>query len=150
FAEVTMEAADSFCQRALPNKYETFKQTLKAEDYPVYIDFEDMFAHIERMRPYQVLLEVIKKNCITSNEHNIQIVHFLIYQRLRSHAIMQASIEAGAEEGRQKFESLLMLKWALSSGTIMGPMIERLGLSHWQLFRLDRDTFPLCDLAVMM
>src|SRR5262249_39169923 len=29
FAEVTMEAADSFCQRALPNKYETFKQTLK-------------------------------------------------------------------------------------------------------------------------
>jgi len=31
-----------------------------------------------------------------------------------------------------------------------GTMIEKLALSHWQLFRLDRDTFPLSDLAVTM
>jgi len=121
FAEVTREAADSFCRRALPNKYETFKQSLKAAVFPVYIDFEDLFIGIERMRSYQVLLEVIRKDCITSKEQKCDLAHFIIYQRLRIHAIMQAALEVGAGEGRQKFESLLMLKWAISSAKIMAP-----------------------------
>jgi hypothetical protein len=150
FAEVTMEAADEFCRRAFPKKYEAFRQTLKAEDYPVYIDFESLFVGIEQRRPYQALLEVIKKNCITCDEHKVQIAHFIIYQRLRSHAIMQAALEAVGQAGGQKFESLLTLKWALSSTDVMLPMVEKLGLARWQLFRLDRDTFPLSDLAVTM
>lgn len=148
FAEVTMEAADSFCGRAFPNKYEAFRQSLKVEDYPVFIDFEDLFVGIERLRPYQVLRDVIRKSCITCSEHKIELAHFIVYQRLRSHAIMQAVLEVGAEEGRQKFEALLMLKWAISSAKIMAPMIETLALSHWQLYHLDCDTFPLSDLAV--
>ena len=147
-AEVTMEAADDFCRRYHPGMYEAFKRDLEPEDYPVVIDFESLFEGLERLRPYEALLEVIRKNCITSAEEKGQIAHIIIYQRLRSHAIMNALLESAGKMGREKFEPLIGLKWALSDHRLIYSQIEPLVLSCWRLFRLDRDTFPLSDSAV--
>jgi hypothetical protein len=149
-AEVTMESADDFCRRNRPEIYESFKQTLKPEDYPVIIDFESLFGGLEGLRPYQALLEVIKKNCITSAEEKIQIAHFILYQRSRCHAVMNAILEQSGKMGRDKFEPLIFLKWALSETRFLHPQIERMTLSRWMLYRLDHDTFPLSDSAVLL
>jgi hypothetical protein len=149
-AEVTYEAADSFCRRYHPGKYESFSRVNKPELYPVIIDFESLFGGMEGLSPYKALLDVIKKSCITSAEEKVEIAHFIIYQRLRSHAVMNAAIGVAANKGRQKFESLLELKWALSDTRFMWTKVEPLCLSRWRLFRLDRDTFPLSDSAVCL
>jgi Protein of unknown function (DUF4238) len=148
--DVSMEAADEFCRRHRPDRYRSFRQNLSPDDYPVTIDFESLFEGIEKLAPYQVLLEVIKKNCITSAEEKINIAHFIIFQRLRSHAIMNSVLEVAGKMGNHKLEPLIYLKWILSSHQLMHPQIERMTLSRWTLYRLDRDTFPLSDSVVSL
>jgi hypothetical protein len=149
-AEVTLEAADDFCRRHHPSKYEDFQRKNRPEDYPVIIDFESLFEGLEKLPPYQVLLDIIRKNCITSNYEKMQIAHFVIYQRMRSHAVMNAVLDAASKAGREKFEPLIELKWMLSDTDLMYPQIAKLMTSRWKLYRLGRDAFPLSDSAVLL
>jgi hypothetical protein len=149
-AEVTLETADEFCRRYNPHKLESFRRTFKPGDFPVVIDFEGVFEGLEHLAPYTVLLEVIKKNCITSAVEKSQLAHFVIYQRARSHAVMSVVLECAEKLGVAKLEPLINLKLLLADQRFLMSQIQSMALSRWTIYRLDRDTFPLSDSAVSL
>jgi hypothetical protein len=149
-AEVTLEMADEFCRRYNPQKLESFRRSFKPGDFPVTIDFESVFEGLERLLPYTVLLEVIKNNCITSAVEKAQLAHFVIYQRSRSHAVMNVVLECAEKMGVAKLEPLLNLKQLLTDQHFLMNQVQSMVLSRWTIYRLDRDTFPLSDSAVSL
>ena len=149
-AEVTIEIADEFCQRHHPQKLESFRKSIKPGDFPVTVDFESLFEGLEHLPPYTVLLDVIKKNCITSAEEKSQLAHFVLYQRARSHAVMSAVLECAGKMGVAKFEPLIYLKWLFSDQRFLVSQVQPLVMSRWAIYRLDRDAFPLSDSAVSL
>jgi hypothetical protein len=119
-------------------------------DFPVTIDFESLFEGLEHLPPYAVLLDVIKRNCITSAEEKSQLAHFVVYQRARSHAVMSAVLEYTGKMGVATFEPLLHLKWLFSDQRFLVSQVHPIVMSRWAIYRLDRDTFPLSDSAVSL
>jgi hypothetical protein len=149
-AEVTIEMADEFCQRHHPQKLESFRKSIKPGDFPVTVDFESLFEGLEHLPPYTVLLDVIKRNCITSAEEKSQLAHLVVYQRARSHAVMSAVLECAGKMGVAKFEPLIYLKWLFSDQRFLVSQVQPMVMSRWAIYRLDRDAFPLSDSAVSL
>ena len=116
----------------------------------MWIDFESLFNGLKAVSPYRALLKVIQKNCITSNEDKLQIAHFIVYQRLRSHAILNAMVEAAGRTDRQRFEPFLQMKWAISDHGFMQSTLNPLLFSQWTVYHLYRDTFPLSDSPITL
>src|SRR5579875_1617986 len=147
-ADITAEAAKDFCRRHHPGKLQEFEEAMKEYPDDILIDFEEFFRGFEGLLPYQTLLKVIGTNTIAGAEDKTHLAHFVIWQNLRSHAIMNAMLELEGKAGIHKFESLLMLRWGLSDRDAMARLVWPLATSQWRLFHVDQDTFPLSDSAV--
>lgn len=148
-AEITLEAAKEFCKRHHPDKYDEFCRESSSDQYPVYIDFEEILTKLEQLPPYRVLLDVIKRQDLTSREEKTFLASFVYLQWLRSHAIMNAMIEWNASLGIQKFEHFVVLKWSLSDTKYLYSIVARLALAHWVLYRTAKDMFPLTDSPIL-
>ncbi|MCO5196177.1 MAG: DUF4238 domain-containing protein [Anaerolineae bacterium] len=149
-AEITLETAKEFCKRHHPDKYEEFCQESTEDQYPVYIDFEEILTAIENMPSYQILLKVIKHQSIATVQEKVFLASFVFLQLLRSHAIMNSMLEMNSELGQEKFEYFIQLKWMLSDADLLFKAVAPLVFSQWTLYRTARDTFPLTDSAVLV
>jgi hypothetical protein len=147
-ADITVEAAKDFCRRRRPEKYAAFEQRMKEHDYDVFMDFEEFFGGIEKLTPYQTLLKVIKTNTVSGVVDKSHLAHFVVWQNLRSHGVMNATLERDGKAGIHKFESFIGLRWMLENQDFMYRHVLPLTLSSWTLFQLEADTFPLSDSAV--
>ena len=105
--DITAEATKDFFRRRHPDKYQAFEEQMKEHDYDVFTDFEDFFCGMEYLLPYQTLLKVIKTNTIAGAEDKSHLAHFVVWQNLRSHAIMNAMLELGSNADMHKLESLM-------------------------------------------
>jgi hypothetical protein len=148
-AEITFEAAKSFCKRHHPDKYDDFCRQ-NSTDYPVYIDFEQILTKLEQLPPYQVLLDVIKHRDLASTQEKAWLANFVFIQLLRSHAIMNSAIELNSQLGSERFEYFIMFKWLLSDPDFLYPAVNYLASSLWVLYRTDKNTFPLTDSPVLV
>ncbi len=139
-----------FCRLYRPEKYEEFCKINHPEDYPVFLDLEDLLIHLEGSQMYRVLLETIRnQNIVTPFEKGL-LACFIYTQLLRSHAIMNSSLEWNAEIGIDKFEYFVLLKWALSDKKFLYQQVGPIGLARWILYRTLVDTFPLTDSPILV
>ena len=113
-ADITVEEMKDLYRRRFPSKYDEMEEYLKDHDYDVFIDFEEFFGGIEKLLPYQTLLKVIRTNTIAGALDKSNLANFLIWQNLRSHAVMRALLEGGANAGVTKFETFLNVKMEAS------------------------------------
>jgi hypothetical protein len=150
FAEITFESAKKFCKRHHPDKYDDFCRNSRNDQYPVYIDFEDILSKFEDLPPYRILLDVVKRQDLTSRDEKAFLASFIYLQWLRSHAIMNAAIEWGLAHDVEKFEHFVLLKWALSTPEFLYAPVAQLVSLHWTFYRTDEDTFPLTDSPILM
>lgn len=149
-AEISKEQAEAFCQRHHPEKYEQFLLENAREEYPIYLDFENVFTAIENTPVYKTLLEVAKKGRIDLLEEKTFLANFIVIQNLRSHSVMNAMIEWGDEIGSPKFEHLIMLKWMLSDPAFMMKLVMPLINSKWSLFFTEEADLALCDSPILI
>lgn len=149
-AEITREAAEAFCRRHHPDRYEQFVSDNANASYPLYIDFEEILTGIEKTPPYRVLLTVIQRQDIASIEEKTFIGCFVVLQLIRSHAIMNSMIQFHSEIGIDKFECFVTLKWMLGDTNSLFRLVNPLVRSRWTLFPTDSDIFPLCDSPILV
>ena len=149
-AKITFEAAKRFYKRYYPDKYEAFCRDTKADKYPLYLNFESILTGLEKTIPYQVLLNVIKRQNIASDAEHAFLTDFIWLQYLRSHAVMNATIEQSSKQGIEKFEYFVLLKWGLSNPEYSYAPVYRLGTSQWTLYRTTEDKFPLTDSPILV
>lgn len=148
-AEITREAAEKFCAKHHPNHLEEFKARNRDARYPVAIDPEQLFGIIESLPCYETLLKVIRRQSITTAEEKCFLAGFVYLQFIRSHAIMNASLEWHADLGIDQFESFVTLKWNLESSDFWSRAILPLVFCKWVLFATEADVFPLCDSPIL-
>jgi hypothetical protein len=150
FAEITREASEGFAKRWRPDTYQDFLRDNTDALYPVFIDFEDILVALEGLPPYTVLRDVIKNRDIQSVQEKAFLGSFVFLQLLRSHAIMNATIQWHAQHDRHKFEHFVTLKWMLSDADSLHAVVAPLVYCHWTLFVAHRPVFPLCDSAILV
>lgn len=149
-AEITREAAEEFARRYHPEKYERFLHENVTAPYPLYIDFENVFTALEGSPAYTTLLRVIRRQEVTSAEEKAWLACFVVFQLLRSHAMMNSMVEFHEQVGRPKFEHLVTLKWLLSDEEAMSAAMNRLVHAYWTLYVAPEPAFPLCDTPVLV
>jgi hypothetical protein len=149
-AEISREAAEDFARRHHPDRYEQFLRENAEAPYPVYIDFEQILSALEKMPPYQVVLNVARRGRIESAEEKAYLGCFVLLQLLRSHAIMNSMIEWHKELQLDKFEHFVTLKWMLGDTQALFTAVQPLVACHWTLFATASDTFPLCDSPILV
>ena len=149
-AEISREAAEDFARRYHPEEYEQFLVDNADAHYPVYIDFEEFFTGIERMSPYDVLLQVARSAKINTVWNKTELAVFVLLQQVRSHSVLNATIEWGEELGQHKFEAFITLKWLFQDPKELSRLILPLVGGRWTFFSTDKDTFPLCDSPVLV
>lgn len=149
-AEITREAAEDFVHRHYPGTYEEFLQLNKQAPYPIEIDFEGFFTGIERLLPYRVLKDVVRRGSIQSAEEKTALACFIVFQNMRCHSIMNAMIEWHTGLEHHKFEHFMTLKWLIADKQAMFRLVLPLVTCRWTLFNMAADTFPLCDSPVLV
>lgn len=149
-AEITREAADDFAKRYHPDKYEEFVKENAQAEYPLLLDFESFLAGIERLRPYQIMMDVARGSSVDSVLDKTELATFVVLQQLRSHSVLNSMIEWEKELQRYKFETLVTLRWSLEDPVALYRMVLPLVQGRWTIFRTDADTFPLCDSPVLV
>jgi hypothetical protein len=149
-AEITCEAAEAFARRYHPDKYERFRADNQSADYPLLLDFENVFSGLEGSPAYGALRTVIRREEIASAEEKAFLACFIVLQQLRSHAIMNASIQWQEQLGRHKFEHLVTLKWLLSDAELLNRLVSPVAYAHWTLYVAREPSFPLCDSPVLV
>ena len=149
-AEISRKAAEDFARKYHPDCYQNFILENGNADYPVYIDFEQLLTELEKMPPYKVLLQVAKKRRIESVEEKAFLGCFIVLQQLRSHAIMNASIQFHEELQEHKFEHFVTLKWMLSDTKFLFSLVSPVVECRWTLFAVGADMFPLCDSPILV
>ena len=92
--------------------------------------------YLEKMPPYQVLLNVAKKGGISSAEEKAFLGCFIILQFYRSHAIMNSMLEWNATMEREKFEHFVKLKWFLSDRQFLFNAVNPIVTCKWIFFKL--------------
>jgi hypothetical protein len=148
-AEVTRVAAEDFARRMHPDRCDEFVRTNASAPYPVYLDFENVFTGIENSEAYRTLLSVIRRQEISLPNDKIFLACFVAIQQMRSHAIMNATLEWQEQLGRSRFEHLIMLHWFLSDPDTLLEMVRPILYSHWTLFVAPKPCLPLCDSPVL-
>lgn len=149
-AEISRTAAEEFAKRYHPDRYENFILENEKTDYPVYIDFEEILTELEKMPPYKVLLSVAQKRQIESVEEKAFLGCFIVLQQMRSHAIMNATIQFHEELQEHKFEHFVTLKWMLSDKQFLFSRVYPLVECRWTLFAVNANMFPLCDSPILV
>ncbi len=148
-AEITLEALKDFYKRNKPQDYENFAQKAVESNYPLVLDFENILTGIEKTPAYQVLCAVIKRQAIASRDEKAFLAIFIYFQFLRGHAIQNSINEIGKEINIHKFENLIALKESLSTPDFYYPVVSKIALSQWILYRTEKDTFPLTDSPIL-
>jgi len=146
--EITREAAEAFCLKYHPDKYDEFKA--READYPVYIEPEQLFTIMESLPPYPALIDVIRQGRIASAEEKCWLASFVALHFLRCHAIMSSILEWHSTLGIQPFESYVTLKWELSDPDRLAQRIVPVLFQRWILYSLNEDTFPLTDSPILI
>ena len=149
-AEITKTSMQSFVGRYHPDKYDAFIEKSVEEDYPVFLDFEEILTSLEEMPPYKVLLNVARKGSVSSAEEKAFLGCFIILQLLRSHAIMNSMIEWHKTLEREKFEHFITLKWFLSDIQSLFNVVNPIVMCKWTFYKLKKDVFPLCDSPILV
>ena len=149
-AEITLDNMKKFVNRHRPEEYDDFKKNAKETDYPLYLDFESILTGIEKLPSYSALLNVIRGQNIVSIDEKAFLASFIYYQYLRSHAIMNSSLEWGLKNKIEKFEYFVLLKWHLANTNSLFQQVAPITFSEWTLYKLDKDTFPLTDSPVLI
>lgn len=150
-AEITFEASMKFCERYHPQEFEEFRKRNRPEDYPVFIDLEDLLTQLEKSRVYKnALLETVKNQTVITPFEKGALACFIYTQLLRGHAAMNSLLEWNADIGRDKFEYFVLLKWALSNKKFLHSQIDPILLTKWVFYRTPIDTFPLSDSPILI
>lgn len=149
-AEISRHAAEDFVRRRYPRRYDDFLRKNANAEYPVFIDFEEILTALERMPPYQVLLNVATRGSIQTAEEKVNLGCFVVLQLLRSHAVMNAMIQWHNEVQLQKFEHFVNLKWLLGNSDALFEIVRPIVVCQWTLFVTPSDSFPLCDSPVLV
>ena len=146
-AEIDRNEAVRFCQRYFPDERESFTRRIADAEYPVFIDFENHFDALEKTPAYESALEVAQKKTLDHPEEKCNLACFVFLQRLRSHAVMNSSVELLGESRR--FEYCWLLKQLLGNPSALMEQIVPLVNCKWTLHRSSEDILPLCDCPVL-
>jgi len=149
-AEISRKAAEGFVRRYHPDHYESFILANKNATYPVFIDFEEILTELENLPPYKVLLHVAQKNKIESIEEKAYLGCFIVLQQMRSHAMMNATIQFQKELQEHKFGHFVTLKWMLSDTKFLFSLVNPIVACRWTLFAVADNLFPLCDSPILV
>jgi hypothetical protein len=104
---------------------------------------------MESLPCYQTLLDVIRRQNIATREEKCFLAFFIYLQFVRSHAIMNATLEWHADLGIDQFESFVTLKWNLENPEVWERAVVPLVFCKWVLFVTETDVFPLCDSPIL-
>ena len=148
-AEMTPQAMLDFCRRVHPDKYDTFAKEMEDHPETLYLDFENVFSKLEELPVYQELLQLIKTGVIKTLEQKSWIAMFLTHHVLRSHVYVNKLTDAYKNEGMDKFEALVKLKWSLEDPNFMAWESFQLVDRHWIVYNLDRPILPLSDCPIV-
>ncbi len=148
-SEITEEGAKRYVKENFPNEYIEFERTLKSEDYPLILCYENLFTKLESLPPYQVLEEVIAKRTLNSFEEKVWIASFILLQRVRGHAFINSMVEADEMLKRPKFEFMLSLRRMLMNQDFMFKVTYPVATSGWTFYVSDRHRLPLCDSPIL-
>lgn len=148
-AEMTPEALLDFCKRHYPDKYDSFAQEMKDHPETVYLDIENLFSKLEELPIYQSLLDVVRRGTVLTIVEKSWLALFLTHHVLRSHVYLNSLVEAYKEEGMQKFEALVKLKWSLEDPMFMAPEGAHLVESYWTIYKINRSILPLSDAPIV-
>lgn len=78
-AEISRDASERFCAKYHPEKIEEFRQRNRDANYPVAINPEQLFGIMESLPCYQTLLDVIRRQNITTREEKVFSLLLSIY-----------------------------------------------------------------------
>lgn len=148
-AEISLEGARRFCKKYHPEQYEEFCRNSREDQYPVFLDLEDVLNDLERLDIYKTLLSVIKSSRIVSIVEKTFLAVFVYVQAIRSHAIMNSTLEWNQKIGIEKFEFIYLLKWSLGNRDYLLEQVGPLVSSKWCLYKTTADSFPLTDSPVL-
>lgn len=149
-AEISKEAALDFVLRHHPDKYDSFNSKCSSEDYPVFLDFEDILTKIEEMPLYKVLMDVAKKGGISTAEEKSFLGCFVVIQLYRSHAVMNSMLELHQTMGLKKFEHFVTLKWLLGDARLLFSSVYPIVACKWKFYKVKSNMFPLCDSPILV
>lgn len=148
-AEISREGAAAFICRHRPDEYNAFMQDTDGI-YPIYINFEQLVTGMEGLDPYRVLIAAARRGTIVSPEEKAFIAIVIVFQLLRSHAILNSMLQFQDEVGIYKFEHFVTLRWLLMDEQFMYRLVQPMMLSRWTFYRTTVDTFPLCDTPILI
>lgn len=148
-AEISREGFAAFISRHHPDQYDAFMRDTEGI-YPVYMNFEQIVTAMEGMDPYRVLIEAVRRGKIVSREEKAFIAIFIIFQLLRSHAIMNSMLEWHDELQIEKFEHFVSLRWLLMDEKLMYRLVQPMMSSRWTFYSTAADEFPLCDSPILI
>ena len=148
-AEISQPAAEDFVRRYHPDQYQQFVSE-GATSYPIYIDFENILSGIEATPAYQTLLKVATTQTVDNLIEKSYLASFVVLQNLRSHSIMNSMIDWHEENGYEKFEHLVKLKWMLGDPHFLFRLVHPLVCSRWNLYTSSEHCLPLCDSPILV
>ena len=109
-AEITPAAAKDFCKRHFPDDYNHFEKYMKNHPETLLLDFENILSSIEKSPAYETLYNTIEKQRIDTHEELAFLSGFIIFQRIRSHAIFRSMLEFADIMEIERFEYFWLLK----------------------------------------
>lgn len=149
-AEISRTEFDSWVKKAHPNEYDNFKIHSKHSDYPLLLDFENIFSGLESTPAYLTMLDVVRNRNISNIQEKTFLSAFIVLQHLRSHSILNSIFEWNQELKITKFEYLINLKWNLSDQYFLFEKIQPFINSTWIFHTANENIFPLCDSPVLI
>jgi len=149
-AEITPAAAKDFCRRHFPDDYNHFEKYMKNHPETLLLDFENILSSIEKSPAYETLYGVIKKQRIDTREELAFLSGFIIFQRIRSHAIFRSMLEFADLMGIERFEYFWLLKNLLGNPDYLYQLTLPLATSQWLVYKSDVHVLPLPDTPVLI
>ena len=148
-SEITPDEQRDYCKRVFPEKYDELDKYLKSHPDTLILDFENFFSTIENGPAYQSLIDVIKKEKISTREEKANIATFIVLHNMRNHSVINSMIEMSDKLGERSFEHFIWLRDAWSNPDVLHRLVYPLIESQWVLYKTKDHTFPLCDSSIM-
>ncbi|MCI0637472.1 MAG: hypothetical protein L0Y72_22410 [Gemmataceae bacterium] len=148
-AEITPDAAEDFCRRNFPAKYEGFREWIKDHPETLYLDFESILSDLEKTQAYTMLIDVLRKGWPDSPLKKGFLAAFVLIHELRGHALLNSMVEVHKEAGIPKFEYFWKLKHFIGNTNLLYACVMTFAAGYWTFYRLSKDTFPLNDSPIL-
>jgi hypothetical protein len=149
-ATITQADAEQFVRRYYSQDYGSFRSANEGEEYPLYLNVENLFSALEDGPVYRTLYRIVASEAISTPEDKAFLGCFVFLHLLRGHVMMNAMALAHTSAGGSKFEHLMRLRWFLSNPDILNDTIGPLVRSHWTLRATHEPTFPLGDSPILV